>query len=319
MTRRDLKVARSHAEQQWVALADAVVQMGLVSERDSYETLAQATGMTLVDLAACTPSSLALKLVPERVARRHRLVPLEEDNRLLTYAVSRFDADAERDVAFASGRTPRAVLARPSELADALDRCYPKMADVDRLLARFRSEATVNVLDEGSSLAASESPIIDLCNHILVRAVEAAASDVHIEPTLDGEKVVMRVIDTQAAPQELESLGYDAGNLTRLRAALSRPDGLVLVTGPTGSGKTTALYSALSHLRNGRTNIVSVEDPVKRRVEGVNQIHVNGRAGNTFASVLRSLLRQDPNVIMVGEVRDAEVAQIVGQAAYTGP
>jgi CheY-like chemotaxis protein len=113
-------------------------------------------------------------------------------------------------------------------------------------------------------------------------------------------------------------LGFDEDNLVRLRRALKRPDGLILVTGPAGSGKTTVLYSALSHLRNGHTNIVSVEDPVERQVDGVNQIQVNGRAGTTFVTALRSLLRQDQNVIMVGEIRDAEVAQIVGQAAYTG-
>src|SRR5947209_5789457 len=106
--------------------------------------------------------------------------------------------------------------------------------------------------------------------------------------------------------------------MRRLERALARPDGLVLVTGPTGSGKTTALYAALGFLRTGRTNIVSVEDPVERTVPGVTQIPVNARAGNTFPAVLRSMLRQDPNVIMVGEIRDTEVAQIVGQAAYTG-
>jgi Tfp pilus assembly pilus retraction ATPase PilT/ActR/RegA family two-component response regulator len=137
-------------------------------------------------------------------------------------------------------------------------------------------------------------------------------------PTVDGEKLVMRVIDSHSPLQSLDRLGYDPDTLARFERALSRPDGLVLVTGPTGSGKTTALYAALGHLRTGRTNIVSVEDPVERTVPGVTQIAVNARAGNTFPAVLRSLLRQDPNVIMVGEVRDAEVAQIVGQAAYTG-
>ena len=137
-------------------------------------------------------------------------------------------------------------------------------------------------------------------------------------PTLDGEKMVMRVIDSQTTPQKLEALGYDSDTLVPLFRSLARPDGLVLVTGPTGSGKTTALYAALDHLRSGATNIVSVEDPVERAVPGVAQIPVNVRAGNTFAAILKSLLRQDPNIIMVGEVRDAEVAQIVGQAAYTG-
>jgi Tfp pilus assembly pilus retraction ATPase PilT/ActR/RegA family two-component response regulator len=118
--------------------------------------------------------------------------------------------------------------------------------------------------------------------------------------------------------QELDRMSYDQDTLTRLHRALARPDGLVLVTGPTGSGKTTVLYAALNQLRTGRTNIVTVEDPVERKVVGVTQIPVNQRGGNTFQSVLRSILRQDPDVIMVGEIRDGAVAEIVGQAAYTG-
>lgn len=122
-------------------------------------------------------------------------------------------------------------------------------------------------------------------------------------PTVHGEKLVMRVIDSHARLKTLEALGYDPENLARLQRALARPDGLVLVTGPTGSGKTTVLYAALNQLRNGRTNIVTVEDPVERHVEGVNQIAVNGRGGNTFSAVLRAVMRQDRNVIMVGEIR----------------
>jgi type IV pilus assembly protein PilB len=135
---------------------------------------------------------------------------------------------------------------------------------------------------------------------------------------MHGEKVVMRVIDSVNEFVALDRLGYDASTLERFAHALDRPDGLVLVTGPTGSGKTTTLYAALNHLRTGRTNIVTVEDPVERLIEGVSQIQVNNLGGATFATVLRSVLRQDPNIIMVGEIRDSEVAQIVGQAAYTG-
>ena len=104
-------------------------------------------------------------------------------------------------------------------------------------------------------------------------------------PTVDGEKLVMRVIDSHSPLQTLDRLGYDDDTLARFERALARPDGLVLVTGPTGSGKTTALYAALAHLRTGRTNIVSVEDPVERTVTGVTQIPVNAKAGNTFQNV----------------------------------
>jgi type IV pilus assembly protein PilB len=241
--------------------------------------------------------------------------------------------------------------------------------------------------DDPADSVRSESVVIDLCNHLIGRAVEAGASDVHIEsgtsgtlvryrisgvlepvltlpaqgsgpivnrfkimaraditvrhkpqdgafrlsvngrqvdirlsslPTVDGEKLVMRVIDSHTPLKSLDQLGYDADTLARFERALTRSDGLVLVTGPTGSGKTTVLYAALARLSTGRTNIVTVEDPVERTVAGITQIPVNVRAGNTFPAVLRSMLRQDPNIIMVGEIRDSEVAQIVGQVAYTG-
>lgn len=126
------------------------------------------------------------------------------------------------------------------------------------------------------------------------------------------------VIDSALSFEWFEALGYDAVATQRIRGALSKPDGLVLMTGPTGSGKTTALYAALRFLRTGRVNIVTAKDPVERYLEGVTQIPVNSKAGNGFAGVLKSLMRQDPNVIMVGEIRDGEVAEIIGQAAYTG-
>jgi type IV pilus assembly protein PilB len=116
----------------------------------------------------------------------------------------------------------------------------------------------------------------------------------------------------------IDMLGYEEKTSHALIDALSKPDGLVLVTGPTGSGKTTVLYAALQFLKTGRVNIVTVEDPVERQLEGVTQIPVNTRQGTTFAAVLKSVMRQDPNIIMVGEIRDSEVAEIVGQAAYTG-
>jgi type IV pilus assembly protein PilB len=387
ITPPDLHLAEQHAARERMPLVDAVAALGLVREADSYATLAEAAGMDMADIEGAAPSELAVRLVPERIARRHLVVPREVDNRTLTYATCQpFDPDAERDIAFASGRRTRAVLATRSSVLEALDRCYPKLRDLDLLADRLRSESQVENTDLGE-VAATDSVVINLCNQLIGRAVDVGASDIHLEsghdgtvvryricgvlepvltlpasasqpirnrfkilaraditvrhkpqdgafrlkvngrpidvrlssmPTVDGEKLVMRVIDSHSPLQTLDHLGYDPQTLARLEHALSRPDGLVLVTGPTGSGKTTALYAALAHLRTGRTNIVSVEDPVERTVPGVTQIPVNVRSGNTFPAVIKALLRQDPNVIMVGEVRDAEVAQIVGQAAYTG-
>lgn len=151
-------------------------------------------------------------------------------------------------------------------------------------------------------------------------AINSDTIDVRLSslPTIHGEKLVMRVIHGSSTVKSIDTLGYDVKSTELLRVALSKPDGLVLVTGPTGCGKSTVLYSALRFLQTGRVNIVTVEDPVERQVEGVTQIAVNTKAGTSFASALRSVMRQDPNVIMVGEIRDNEVAEIVGQAAYTG-
>jgi type IV pilus assembly protein PilB len=137
-------------------------------------------------------------------------------------------------------------------------------------------------------------------------------------PTIFGEKVVIRILDQTRAFVSLADLGFQGAELDVLTSILSRPQGIVLVTGPTGSGKSSTLYGALNHLRSEVINIVTVEDPVEYQLPGINQVQVNERAGITFATGLRSILRQDPNVVMVGEIRDAETAKIAFQAANTG-
>lgn len=137
-------------------------------------------------------------------------------------------------------------------------------------------------------------------------------------PIVDGEKVVMRILDESTKAATLEQLGYWGESLRRVEQAMVQPHGMVLVTGPTGSGKSTSLFSVLSQLNNPDVNISTVEDPVEYRIPGVNQTQVNPIAGMTFANGLRALLRQDPNIIMVGEIRDKETADLAVQAALTG-
>lgn len=137
-------------------------------------------------------------------------------------------------------------------------------------------------------------------------------------PTIFGEKVVIRVLDQSKAFIDLQELGFGPDDLKALASILARPQGIVLVTGPTGSGKSTTLYASLNRLKSEVINIVTVEDPVEYQLPGISQVQVNERAGITFATGLRSILRQDPNVVMVGEIRDAETAKIAFQAANTG-
>ena len=137
-------------------------------------------------------------------------------------------------------------------------------------------------------------------------------------PTVHGESVVMRVLDRASVRLELEKMGFEKDTLERFNALLARPHGILLVTGPTGSGKTTTLYAALAKIDASAQKIITVEDPVEYQLEGINQIQVHSQINLTFANALRSILRQDPDIIMIGEMRDGETAQIAVQSALTG-
>jgi type IV pilus assembly protein PilB len=137
-------------------------------------------------------------------------------------------------------------------------------------------------------------------------------------PTLFGEKIVLRILDRDNLPLDMSKLGFEEGSLKRIEAGILKPYGMVLVTGPTGSGKTSTLYSALNRLNTPETNIITAEDPVEYNFRGINQVQIKEQIGLTFAAALRSFLRQDPNIILVGEIRDFETTEIAIKAALTG-
>ncbi|MBM7620464.1 type IV pilus assembly protein PilB [Bacillus tianshenii] len=137
-------------------------------------------------------------------------------------------------------------------------------------------------------------------------------------PTVFGEKIVMRILDMSSALNDITQLGFNEKNYERFTDLIHKPTGIILITGPTGSGKSSTLYAALNHLNSEEVNIITVEDPVEYQLEGINQIQVNTNVGMTFAKGLRAILRQDPNVIMVGEIRDRETAEIAIRASLTG-
>jgi type II secretory ATPase GspE/PulE/Tfp pilus assembly ATPase PilB-like protein/8-oxo-dGTP pyrophosphatase MutT (NUDIX family) len=151
-------------------------------------------------------------------------------------------------------------------------------------------------------------------------AVNGAAVDLRVStlPASRGEKVVIRILDRRSALRSLDAMGFPAEERARIESLLDSREGLILVTGPTGSGKTTTLYAALQRLQQRNLNIVTVEDPIEYRIPGIVQVQVHERAGLTFASALRSIMRQDPDVLLVGEIRDRETAEIAIQASLTG-
>ena len=152
--------------------------------------------------------------------------------------------------------------------------------------------------------------------------VEVGSSKVDLRvstlPVINGEKVVIRLLEKSQKLLELEALNFSESNLKIYKQLINSPHGIILLTGPTGSGKSTTLYATLQELNDETKNIITIEDPVERTIEGINQIAVNNKAGLTFATGLRSIVRQDPNIIMVGEIRDGETAKIAVQAALTG-
>jgi type IV pilus assembly protein PilB len=137
-------------------------------------------------------------------------------------------------------------------------------------------------------------------------------------PTVWGEKVVLRVLDTSGIVLELKNLGFTPDNFERFATSYGKPHGMVLVTGPTGSGKSTTLYATLTQISKPTVNIITVEDPVEYRLPGVNQVQVNHKAGLTFAAVLPAILRSDPDIVLIGEIRDRVTAQLAVEAALTG-
>jgi type IV pilus assembly protein PilB len=141
---------------------------------------------------------------------------------------------------------------------------------------------------------------------------------VSVVPTVFGEKIVMRILDLGNSLNDIEKIGFNKLNLKRFLSMLNKPTGMVLITGPTGSGKSSTLYAGLNKLNNDEVNIVTIEDPVEFQIEGINQIQVNPNVGMTFAKGLRSILRQDPNIIMVGEIRDKETVEVAIRASLTG-
>ena len=362
-----------------------------VAEQVLYSALSEQLGVPL----AKVEDYPALPIYEDRVSTRFleqvRALPMREDANGLVLAMAdpldHYVIDAFRLV---SGREISVLLGIPSEIDAAFERLYVAgRSSIGQIVGE--AEGAVE-LEESSDVQhlkdlASEAPVIRVVNLIMERALEARASDIHIEPfesrlivryrvdgvmqevespprrlsaavisrikimsnldiaerrlpqdgriklrmkskeidmrvstvpTMHGESVVMRVLDKGGVPLNFDTLGFQPETLKLFLNALTQPHGIVLVTGPTGSGKTTTLYTALQLLNKPDVKILTVEDPVEYQMEGINQIQVKPQIGLTFANALRSIVRQDPDVIMIGEIRDLETAQIAVQSALTG-
>jgi type II secretory ATPase GspE/PulE/Tfp pilus assembly ATPase PilB-like protein/8-oxo-dGTP pyrophosphatase MutT (NUDIX family) len=375
---------------------EAAVSTGCVSDERLLAIVSRRAHTRIADDLFVSPG--AIDVVPETLARRYRILPLDASaSRLEIATANPYDADCERTLGFWSGRAVGISLAPPLRIAERIEEAYgnhraatrrtaPSVAELSR--AAVPTEALgESIVVSDDTIVGSGEPVVRLVDRIVAGGISGRASDIHLEPTereltvryrvdgllrdvmvlsknvgvpllsrikimakMDiadrlrpqsghatvvvdgarvdlrvstlpashGEKVVIRILDPRSAVRSLSALGLDSIDAPRMSRLLGVREGLVLVTGPTGSGKTTTLYAALREIQRRGVNVITVEDPVEYRIPGIVQVQINEKAGLTFASALRSILRQDPDVVLIGEIRDRETAAIAIQAALTG-
>ena len=383
-----VRARRLHEENPDAGLVPLLTRLGLASEKDVAEALAELLQLELLSSKDAPEDPPSVQL-PVRFLKQHHLVPISESEGTLTVLLAdpldSYPIDAVR---LATGREILLKIGLQSEIDDLIERYHGQGRSAMSTIVENLGEAGESEDDvEHLRDLASEAPVIRLVNLIMQRAVEARASDIHIEPfenrlkvryridgvlqevesppssstaavisrikimgklniaerrlpqdgrillrvqgkeldlrvstvpTAYGESVVMRILDRESLVLDFHKLGFTDEFLPNFMKVLDQPHGIMLVTGPTGSGKTTTLYTALSKLNTPDVKIITVEDPVEYQLEGVNQIQVKSQIGLDFSHALRSIVRQDPDIIMIGEMRDLETARIAIQSALTG-
>jgi len=372
-----------------------ITRLGFLQEDDLVAFLSKQYGVPSINLTDFEIDASVLKLVPEDVATKHQIIPINRAGSTLIVAMADpSNIFAVDDIKFLTGYNVEVVVASEAAIRGAIDKYYDQSATLQSVMSDF-DEVDLELVGAGDDVdvkelekATEDAPVVKLVNLILTDAVKKSASDIHIEPyekefrvryridgvlyevmrpplklknaltsrvkimseldiaerrlpqdgriklkmgkgremdyrvsvlpTLFGEKVVLRLLDKSTLQLDMTKLGFEEKALRDFQSSIHKPFGMVLVTGPTGSGKTTTLYSALTELNKVSENISTAEDPVEFNLTGINQVHMHEEIGLNFATALRSFLRQDPDIIMVGEIRDFETAEIAVKAALTG-
>lgn len=394
VTPDQLRKARDiNRENPRMSISEVLISMNITPEINILSALAERMGYPLIEGNIFIEDADIIKLVPEKIARKHNIIPLKMDKgRLLVAVRDPTNMEVELDVKAASGKDVAYALATADSIKNAIEKYYANIT-AQKIAEGVDSEAEDLEKQQQQQAAELDSrvdsaPIVKLLNTLVEQAYLRKASDIHVEPfkdvviirmrmdgdlveymritpsthrslitrlkilsnmniaekripldgrfdynfegtTIDirvstlptayGEKAVLRLLGTALGKEiGLHELGMTEENVKKFEHVCNAPNGVVLVTGPTGSGKSTTLYTVLGKLNKPTVNITTIEDPIEKRVMGINQVQVNEKAGLTFAAGLRSILRQDPDVVMIGEIRDYETAEITMRASITG-
>jgi len=370
-------------------LGQVLVGKGWLTSTDLATALSIQLGVPLIDLKRHKVHPEALKLVPEQVARKYNILPLDIIEGSLAIVMENvMDVQAIDDISAMSKMRVEPMIGFPDEIRRAIDRNYSVRGETEDEIATWAAVAEEEEAEPEELIAPeAEAPVLRNLNLLIQKAVRNRASDVHIEPqedrlqirfridgvlqdmmslplnihaalisrlkimgrmniaerrrpqdgrfsvnvdnenidvrvacgnTVHGEMVVLRLLPKSGVVLDLAGLGFSPGTLERYQQILKLPFGMILFGGPTGVGKTTTLYASINQLNRMERNIMTIEDPVEYKFEGVNQFQVNPKADIGFANSLRAFMRLDPDVILVGEIRDSETARVAIQAALTG-
>ena len=382
-----LERAVSAARKTGERLDRVLTKLGLVAEAALAVALGNFLGLALARPTDVPLERLLTDVIDADFVRRNRILPLALTDGTLSVGVTDpFNPEPAQALAYLTGLTVDVRIFAPADFDKAFDTVYAVSAGEAKDKALGGTEASELDVQRLRDIA-SEAPVIRLVNQIIASAVEARASDIHIEPNVDqvlvryridgllrtaqvlapalraaitsrlkimskldiaerrmpqdgrikvavrgvdidfrvstiptvfGESVVMRILDRTRVELDFAKLGFSADHISALHKLMNEPNGIILVTGPTGSGKTTTLYTALKLLNNAERKIFSVEDPIEYQLAGINQVQVQAEIGLDFPHALRAILRQDPDIIMIGEIRDIETARIAIQSSLTG-
>ncbi len=390
ITDKELNIALAEQKKRGKRLCQVLIELGYLTDAKLLPVLGKQLKVPFVDLNKVEIKPEILKMVPEKIARKHMLVPINFDGKSLMIGMADpLDVFIIDEIQFQNNCEVVRSICSEVQINETLDKLYVAGAMADALSQITADGPEGDKRGEMDSLkkASEETPIIKLVNLILTQAVQKGASDIHIEPdegelriryridgtlqiamTLQpeaqastvsrlkilsgmdiserripqdgriqmtimdkpidfrvntipvayGEKVCLRILDKSNVQVSLDQMGFTPDNYKLLTKAIGSPNGMVLVTGPTGSGKTTTLYACLNTIKGIDMNICTVENPVEYKLKLINQVQVRQEINLDFSTVLRAFLRQDPDVIMLGEIRDKETATIAIEAALTG-
>ncbi len=386
ITPEQLEMAVKLQQKQGGRLSQILRASGLVKPEDLATILSVHLNIPVIDLQRHKVQPEALRLIPEDIARKHLLIPLDVvGDSLVVVMADPEDIQTIEDIKTRAKMRVEVALGIPADIERAIDLNYRSVAEIEKQVREFAPRVAEETAVTQELVA--RSPIAQTVNLIISQAVKDRASDIHIEPqedrlrvrfridgvlhdmfslprgahvplisrikvlaemniaeqrrpqdgqmtvntgdrqvdirvasmaTVYGERVTLRILDKSLSVMNLSQLGLLPDSLKRFEAMIANPFGLILVGGPTGAGKTTTLYAAINTLDRAGRNIMTIEDPIEYRFRDINQTQVNPKAGITFASGLRSIMRHNPDIILVGEIRDKETASIAVQAALTG-